>query len=190
METLLKKQQDFFKSGKTLSIKFRLEYLKKLHTAIKNNEEKILEALHSDLGKSATEAYMCEVGLALSEITYFLKNLKKFAKDKVVATPVTNFHSKSIIKSVPFGNVLIISPWNYPFLLAIESLTDAIAAGNTVILKPSAYSPATSKIVKELIEEVFPSNYVAVVTGGREENKTLLTMNFDIVLLLLKFVCL
>ena len=179
METLLKKQQDFFKSGKTLSIKFRLEYLKKLHTAIKNNEEKILEALHSDLGKSATEAYMCEVGLALSEITYFLKNLKKLAKDKVVATPVTNFHSKSIIKSVPFGNVLIISPWNYPFLLAIESLTDAIAAGNTVILKPSAYSPATSKIVKELIEEVFPSNYVAIVTGGREENKTLLTMNFD-----------
>ena len=122
---------------------------------------------------------MCEVGLALSEITYFLKNLKKIAKDKVVPTPITNFHSKSIIKSVPCGNVLIVSPWNYPFLLSIEPLVDAIAAGNTVVLKPSAYSPATSKIVKELIEEVFSQEYVAVVNGGREENKLLFSQKFD-----------
>ena len=122
---------------------------------------------------------MCEIGLALSEISYFLKNLKKFAKDKVVPTPITNFHSKSIIKSVPWGNVLIISPWNYPFLLSIEPLVDAIAAGNTVVLKPSAYSPATSMIVKELLQDVFAEEYVAVITGGREENKTLLNKKFD-----------
>jgi len=179
MENILKKQQEFFKSGKTLPIKSRLENLKKLQKVIKSREEEICAALHSDLGKSRTEAYMCEVGLTISEISYFLKNLKKFAKDKIVPTPITNFHSKSIIKSVPWGNVLIISPWNYPFLLAMESLVDALAAGNTVILKPSAYSPATSKIVKSIVEETFAEEYVAIVTGGREENKQLLSMKFD-----------
>ena len=147
MDNILKQQQDFFKSGQTLSIDFRLKQLKKLKEVIKNKENKITQALFKDLGKSATEAYMCEIGLALSEITYFQKNLKKFAKDKVVPTPLTNFHSKSIIKSLPYGNVLIISPWNYPFLLSIEPLVDAIAAGNTVVLKPSAYSLHTSAVV-------------------------------------------
>ena len=179
MKKILEKQQEFFKSGKTLDIKYRLDFLKKLRQVIKENEVSIAKALKEDLGKSTTEAYMCEIGLAVSEITYFLKNLKKFAKDKVVPTPITNFHARSIIKSVPWGNVLIISPWNYPFLLSIESLVDALAAGNTVILKPSAYSPATSNIIKEIVEKVFPQEYVAVVTGGREENKALLTMKFD-----------
>lgn len=179
MQNILNRQREFFRSGATLPVKNRIEVLKKLKEVIKNKENDILNALHSDLGKSATEAYMCEVGLAVSEITYFLKNLKKFAKDKTVFTPLTNFHSRSYIKSVPYGNVLIISPWNYPFLLSIEPLVDAIAAGNTVLLKPSAYSPATSKIVKEIVEEVFPPKYVTVVTGGREENKYLLSMKFD-----------
>ena len=179
MQNILNKQRDFFRSGATLPVKNRLEVLKKLKEIIQNRENDILEALHIDLGKSSTEAYMCEVGLAVSEITYFIKNLKKFAKDKTVFTPLTNFHSRSYIKSVPYGNVLIISPWNYPFLLSIEPLVDAIAAGNTVILKPSAYSPATSKIVKEIVEEAFPQKYVAVVTGGRDENRHLLSMKFD-----------
>ena len=179
MQNILNKQQEFFRSGATLPIKNRLEVLKKLKEVIQSRENDILDALHSDLGKSATEAYMCEVGLAISEISYFLKNLKKFAKDKTVFTPLTNFHSRSYIKSVPYGNVLIISPWNYPFLLSIEPLVDAIAAGNTAVLKPSAYSPATSKIVKKIVEEVFPPKYVAVVTGGREENQYLLSMKFD-----------
>lgn len=179
MDNILKQQKRFFSSGKTLSVDFRLNYLKKLKKVIKLKEKDIFSALYLDLGKSETESYMCEVGLTVDEISYFLKNLKKFSKDKVVKTPITNFHSKSIIKSVPWGNVLVISPWNYPFLLTMEPLVEAIAAGNTVILKPSAYSPATSKIVKEIIEEVFPSDYVAVVTGGREENKTLLSLKFD-----------
>ena len=179
MQNILNKQRDFFRSGATLPVKNRLEVLKKLKEIIQNRENDILEALHIDLGKSSTEAYMCEVGLAVSEITYFIKNLKKFAKDKTVFTPLPNFHSRSYIKSVPYGNVLIISPWNYPFLLSIEPLVDAIAAGNTVILKPSAYSPATSKIVKEIVEEAFSQKYVAVVTGGRDENRHLLSMKFD-----------
>ena len=179
MQNILNKQHDFFRSGATLPVKNRLEVLKKLKEIIQNRENDILEALHIDLGKSSTEAYMCEVGLAVSEITYFIKNLKKFAKDQTVFTPLTNFHSRSYIKSVPYGNVLIISPWNYPFLLSIEPLVDAIAAGNTVILKPSAYSPATSKIVKEIVEEAFSQKYVAVVTGGRDENRHLLSMKFD-----------
>ena len=179
MQNILNKQREFFKSGKTLSVKVRLEFLKKLKEVIKANEQEIFDAIYKDLGKSSTEAYMCEVGLSLDEITYFQKNLKKFAKDKTVFTPITNFHARSYIKSVPWGNVLIISPWNYPFLLSIEPLIDAIAAGNTVILKPSAYSPYTSEIVRKIVKEVFPEEYVAVVTGGREENKALLEMKFD-----------
>ncbi|MBQ7126482.1 aldehyde dehydrogenase [bacterium] len=179
MDNILKQQQIFFNSGKTLSVDFRLNYLKKLKQNIKLKEKEIFSALHSDLGKSETESYMCEVGLAIDEISYFLKNLKKFSKDKIVKTPLTNFHSKSIIKSVPWGNVLIISPWNYPFLLTMESLIEAISAGNTVIIKPSAYSPCTSKIIKEIIEDTFPKEYVSVVTGGREENKMLLSLKFD-----------
>ena len=179
MQNILNRQREFFKSGKTLPVKARLEYLKKLKEVIKANEQEIFDAIYKDLGKSSTEAYMCEVGLSLDEISYFQKNLKKFAKDKTVFTPITNFHARSYIKSVPWGNVLIISPWNYPFLLSIEPLIDAIAAGNTVILKPSAYSPYTSEIVRKIVKEVFPEEYVAVVTGGREENKALLEMKFD-----------
>lgn len=179
MHNILEKQKEFFKSGKTLDIKFRIEYLKKLKKAIKNNELAIFEALRRDLGKSETEAYMCEVGLSLDEISYMIKNIKKFAKEKIVPTPITNFHSKSIVKLVPRGNVLIMSPWNYPFLLTIEPLVDAISAGNTVILKPSAYSPRTSDVVSKIISEVFPDEYVAVVKGGREENKQLLSYKYD-----------
>lgn len=179
MENILNKQREYFKSGATLPIENRLKALKNLKKVIKNKEQEILEAIKKDLGKSAMEAYMCEVGLSISEITYFEKNLKKFAKDKHVITPLTNFHSNSIIKYCPYGNVLIISPWNYPFLLTIEPLVDAIVAGNTVILKPSAYSPNTSNIVAEIIKEAFEPEYVTTVTGGREQNKALLSMNFD-----------
>ena len=179
MQTLLEKQKEFFKSGKTLDIKTRLIYLKKLKTSIKNHEKEILEALKNDLGKSETEAYMCEIGLTLDEISYMIKNIKKFAQEKTVSTPLTNFHAKSKLKLVPRGNVLIMSPWNYPFLLSFEPLVDAISAGNTVILKPSAYSPATTNIVYKIIEEVFPPEYVATVKGGREENKELLSYKYD-----------
>ena len=179
MHNILEKQKKFFKSGKTLDINLRIEYLKKLKKVIKDNEIAIFEVLNKDLGKSETEAYMCEVGLTLDEISYMIKNIKKFAKEKIVPTPLTNFHSKSIIKLVPRGNVLIMSPWNYPFLLTMEPRVDAISAGNTVILKPSAYSKFTSDIVSKIIKDVFPEEYVAVVKGGREENKQLLSYKYD-----------
>lgn len=181
MKNILDKQRKFFNSGKTLDIKYRIYYLKKLQEAILKKEKDILNALNKDLGKSETEAYMCEVGLSLSEISYFLKNLKTLSKEKTVPTSLANFPARSFIKFVPRGNTLIISPWNYPFLLSIEPLIDAIAAGNTVILKPSAYSPSTSNLVKELIESVFDEEYVKVVTGGREENKSLLSLDFDFI---------
>ena len=179
IRALTESQRTFFESGKTLSINYRIMALQKLYTAIKNNERSILDALREDLGKGDMEAFMCEVGLTMSEITYMLKHVKKFAAARHVMTPITNFHSNSIICPCPYGNVLIMSPWNYPFLLSMEPLVDAIAAGNTVILKVSAYSPKTSEVIKDLIEGIFPSEYVAVVDGGREENSSLLSMHFD-----------
>lgn len=122
---------------------------------------------------------MCEIGLVLSEINYMLRHIRRFAKDKTVYTNLAQFASRSYVKSVPYGVTLIISPWNYPFLLSIEPLVDALAAGNTVIIKPSDYSAATSEVIAELISNIFPREYVAVVTGGKEESIYLLDQKFD-----------
>ena len=119
--------------------------------------------------------------MALDEIGYMLKNLKKFAKTKRVKTPLAQFPSKSFTLNVPRGNTLIISPWNYPFLLTIDPLVDALASGNTAIVKPSAYSPATSELLKMLLSECFNEELVAIVTGGRAENACLLKQKFDFI---------
>ncbi len=181
IQHLLEKQRNYYKSGVTIPVKFRIEQLKKLYATVKKYQTRVNDALQSDLGKSHFEGFMCESGLVLSEISYMIRHTKKFARRKTVATPLTNFASHSYKQPVPYGNTLIMSPWNYPFLLAIDPLCDAIAAGNTAIVKPSAYSPATSEIIKKIITECFDSNYVAVVTGGREENKALLEQKFDFV---------
>jgi len=179
INVILEKQRDYFKSGATLDVSHRIASLKLLRDAIERNEEKIEKAIKSDLGKSAEESYMCEVGLVISEISYMIKHTRRFAKDKTVSTPITNFASHSFVKSSPYGNVLIMSPWNYPFLLTMDPLADALAAGNTAVVKPSAYSPETSKVIKEIIEECFCDEYVAVITGGRAENQSLLGCKFD-----------
>ena len=181
IEEILVKQREFFSTGATIPVKFRIEMLRKLYKAVKENEQAINEALKADLGKSDFEGFMCEVGLSLTEISYMIKHTKKFAKRKLVYTPIPQFASTSFKKPSPYGNVLIMSPWNYPFLLTIDPLADAIAAGNTVVIKPSAYSPETSKIVKKIIEDCFPPEYVSVVTGGRKENSELLDQKFDMV---------
>jgi aldehyde dehydrogenase (NAD+) len=181
IDLILENQRKFFLSGATLPVESRVEILKKLYDTIKENKKEIAVALQQDLGKSEFESFMCETGMVLSEITYMIKNTAKFAAKKKVATPIAQFPSVSYQMAVPYGNVLVMSPWNYPFLLAMDPVVDAVAAGNTVVLKPSAYSPATSEIVKRIIEEVFPSEYVAVVTGGRRENTTLLEKKFDMV---------
>lgn len=179
ISTLIEGQRKYYKSGATLSVNFRREQLKKLYAAVKKYETEINAALTADLGKSDYEGFMCESGLALTEISYMLKHVKRFAKAKRVRTPLAQFRSKSFRQPVPYGNVLIMSPWNYPFLLSIEPLTDAIAAGNTAIVKPSAYSPKTSAVVEKIIKECFAPEYVAAVTGGRAENTALLDQKFD-----------
>ena len=135
---LLEKQRAFYKSGATVPVAFRREQLKKLYAAVKKYQKEIEDALKADLGKSPYEGFMCESGLVLTEISYMLRHVRKFAKRKRVHTPLAQFLSHSFRQPVPYGNVLIMSPWNYPFLLTLNPLTDAIAAGNTVILKPSA----------------------------------------------------
>ena len=179
--SLLDKQREYYKSGVTVPVNFRIEQLKKLYAAIKKYENEILQALHTDLGKSDYESFMCEIGLVLSEITYMTRHTKKFAKRKTVFTPITNFHAHCFKQPVPYGNTLIMSPWNYPFLLTVDPLADAIAAGNTAVVKPSAYSPATSAIISKIISECFDAEYIAVITGGRAENSALLEQKFDFV---------
>lgn len=179
IQAVVEKQRAFFLSGATLAIDIRKKALADLKKAIQEKEDKIAEAIKQDLGKGHEEAYMCEIGLTLSEITYMQKHVKRLAREKRVATPLAQFASRSFVKPMPYGVALIMSPWNYPFLLTLEPLVDAIAAGNTVVVKPSAYSPATSEVIKELLEEVFAPEYVAVVTGGRAENTCLLQEKFD-----------
>ena len=181
IQNLLEKQRKFYKSGATIPVKFRIEQLKKLYATVKKYETQINDALKTDLGKSHYEGFMCESGLVLSEISYMIKHTKRFAKRKTVYTPLAQFASHSFKQPVPYGNTLIMSPWNYPFLLAIDPLANAIAAGNTAIVKPSAYSLATSKIIEKILTECFAPEYVAVVTGGRAENSALLLQKFDFV---------
>ena len=178
---IMEKQRAFFKSGATLPVSFRISMLKKLAEAVKEHEQEITDALKKDLGKSASESYMCEIGMVLSEISYMLRHIKRFAARKYVHTPLAQFAAVSYQKPVPYGNVLIMSPWNYPFLLTIDPLVNAIAAGNTAVVKPSAYSPATGEVVQAILEECFPEEYVAVITGGRKENAALLEQKFDFI---------
>lgn len=181
IDEILQKQREFYQSGITIPVKFRIEMLKRLYKAVKDYSDEINDALKSDLGKSHFEGFMCESGLALTEISYMIKHTKKFASESRVKTPLAQFASRSYVKPSPYGNVLIMSPWNYPFLLSIEPLADAIAAGNTAIVKPSAYSPRTSAVVEKIIKECFDPEYVAVVTGGRKENSELLDKKFDMI---------
>ena len=178
---ILQAQRAYFQTGETLPVKFRVAMLQKLRQALETWEPKILEALRADLGKSDFEAFMCEVGMARSEISHMLRHICRYAKAKRVRTPMAQFPGKSRVLPCPYGNVLIMSPWNYPLLLTVGPLVDAIAAGNTAVVKPSAYSPATSQVLKEMLESCFEPRYVAVVTGGRAENAALLEQKYDLV---------
>ena len=180
-DDLLEAQRAFFRTGATLPVSFRVEMLKKLRAAVAAHEADIARALKEDLGKSASESYLCEVGMVLSELSWLIRHTPRLAAKKRVHTPLAQFAAVSYTKPSPYGNTLIMSPWNYPFLLTIDPLADAIAAGNTAIIKPSAYSPATSAEVAKLIAECFPPEHVAVVTGGRAENAKLLEKKFDFI---------
>lgn len=179
IKQILEKQRTFFYTGSTLSVDYRLHALRRLKACILRHEAEINHALKEDLGKSPFESYMCETGLVLSELTYMIRHVRRFSKEKTVRTPLAQFHSRSFKKPSPYGVTLIMSPWNYPFMLTLEPLVDAIAAGNTAVLKPSAYSPATSAVIEQIVKECFRPEYVAVVTGGRSENTCLLNEHFD-----------
>ncbi len=181
IKDILQQQNHFFSSGKTIPAEFRLKQLESLKEAIIRHEADLAAALKEDLGKSRMESYMCEIGLTLSELTWMQKHLRSLMRSKRVSTPAAQFAAKSFRSPSPYGTVLIMSPWNYPVLLTLDPLIDAIAAGNTAVVKPSAYAPCTFDVMKTMIEECFPAHYVAVVDGGRAENQALLQQRFDMI---------
>ena len=181
IRTILRRQREYFATGATLSREFRAEQLGKLKASLQCHEAELNDALQQDLGKSRMESYMCEIGLTLSELTWMQKHLRGLMREKRVPTPLSQFAARSFRSPSPYGTVLIMSPWNYPVLLTLDPLIDAIAAGNTAVVKPSAYAPATAAVLKNILEECFPIEYVAVITGGRTENQALLQQRFDMI---------
>ncbi len=179
LKQIIDGQRKYFEAGNTLSYEARKSALLKLRECVKNNEDKITAAIKEDLGKSRLESYMSEIGIFYDDIEYNLKHLKKFMKPKRCSTPVSIAPAKSQIVPCPYGVVLIIAPWNYPFLLTLEPLTAALAAGNCCVIKPSELSPATTKIITSIMEETFPKELVCVINGGAEESKALLEEKFD-----------
>ena len=179
IEELVQRQRAFYSTGKTLPVEFRMEALRKLKTEIRAMEPEIDRALEQDLGKSGMESYMCEVGMTLSELSYLLAHTPAYFRPHRAATPLAQFHASSFTLAEPYGVVLVMSPWNYPFMLTLEPLLGAIACGNCCVVKPSAYAPNTSAVIKKLVERCFPPEYVAVVEGGRQENQALLNQRFD-----------
>lgn len=172
-------QRAWFARGETLNIPFRKRQLARLEAAVYAWQERIQQALYEDLGKDATESWMTEIGMTLSEIRYQRHHLDEFARETCTLTPLANFYARSRIEKMPFGTVLVMSPWNYPFLLSIGPLAEAIAAGNTVILKPGSASAHTSQVMADMLASVFPQEYVAVIQGGHAENEALLQQRFD-----------
>ncbi len=178
-ELILNNQKNFFNSGATKSIKFRIEQLKALKEMLIEYKSKIEAALYADLKKSAFEAHVTETGIMIAEIDHNLKNIKSWSKDTPVDTPLFLFPGSSKIKNEPYGNTLIISPWNYPIKNLFGPALGAITAGNTLILKPSEISENTTKITEVMIAKYFSPEYITTVTGGPEETSKLLKLKFN-----------
>ena len=175
----LQMQRDFYRSGKTRDINLRIEKLKKLRLALQESEQGFYDAMQADFGKCAFEVYVSELALVISGIKNYEKKLRRMTRTKTTPRTLSSFHSKSTIMMEPYGNVLIISPWNYPVQLTLSPLVGAIAAGNTVIIKPSRYVPQTTALIKKIVEQVFSQEHVAVVEGGTKANIALLKEKFD-----------
>ncbi|MFB6585561.1 aldehyde dehydrogenase [Bacillus thuringiensis] len=179
ISSIVSRQKEYFLKGHTRSIEIRKNNLKKLYEGIQRFEEEIFQALKLDLNKSVHESFTTEVGYVLKEISFQLKHMSSWSKPKRVRTALTHFGSKGKVVPEPYGVTLIIAPWNYPFQLAIAPLVGALAAGNTIVLKPSELTPSVSKVLKRMLDELFPEELVAVVEGGVEESKSLLREPFD-----------
>lgn len=179
---LMDDQRRYFATGTTLVREFRIEQLRKLRLGIERREAEIAEALRQDLNKSHSEAYMTEIGQVLSEITLAIRSLKKWMKPRRVRTAMSHFGSRGYVRHEPYGSVLIITPWNYPFMLSLIPIVGAIAAGNCVVLKPSELSSHTSQVMAGLIGDTFDPAYIAVTEGGPEISGMLLAQKFDYIL--------
>lgn len=174
-------QKEYFQSGATLPLEFRLAQLRSLYRGIKRFEPQILEALRSDLGKSAEESYMSEIGMCLTEIRHTARHLREWSRPQRVPTPLMHFPGSSRIVREPRGVCLIIAPWNYPFLLAVGPMISAIAAGNCVTLKPSEYAPATAAVLEKMLDVCFEGRFCRTVTGGAEVSAAETARPYDMI---------
>lgn len=175
--SLIQAQRQYFATGETLPVEFRLAQLNKLKAAIIERQAEIIEAVKADLGRPEFEGYF-EIGV-LDELKYVLKRLKKWAKPRRVCLPLTQLPGSAWVQPDPLGVILIIGPWNYPFQLVISPLIGAIAAGNCALIKPSEIAPASSKVVADMVQATFPPEYIAVMEGGVETAQALLAQKFD-----------
>ena len=176
---LTEAQKQFFETGRTRDLAFRICQLQLLADAMRKNETVLGEALKKDLGKSAFESYATEIGFVLADIRYTIQNLQKWSAPKRVRTPLYLFPGKSKIQKEPYGSVLILGPYNYPVQLLAEPLIGAIAAGNCAVLKPSELTPHVSKAMYQIVHSTFKEEYIACVEGGVEVNQELLSQKFD-----------
>ena len=181
IEAIVKGQQEYFRTGATLELQFRKEMLRKFQAAMVKWEQRLCDALWTDLHKSYEEAYMTEISIVKGEIANHLAHIGKWARRKKVCSPLKMFPSRSYIVKEPLGNSLIVSPWNYPVQLLLNPLVGAISSGCTAVLKPSPYVPAVSKVIEEMIKDTFDEKYIAVVQGNRNVNAELLKQRWDVI---------
>ena len=176
---LVNMQRRAFYQSQPYPVENRLDQLEMLKRTIESREDQIFAALQKDLGKCREEAYMTEIGIVLSEISFIMRHLKQWARPRRVRTPLSQFPGRSYILREPYGVALIMAPWNYPFHLIMNPFVGAFAAGNHCVLKPSAYAPAAAFAIAQLIGDCFPAEQAAVILGGRAENQALLEERFD-----------
>lgn len=179
MKQVIANQKSFFLEGNTISYAFRKEQLDRLKQMLLSNESAIYEALHQDLNKSKQEALTTELGILYTEINFTLAHLKTWMQDKKVPAPLTHKGTKGKVVSEPYGTVLVLAPWNYPLQLALAPVIGALAAGNTVVLKPSELAPATSRLLNKMISDTFQTSYIKVVEGDKSISEALLAERFD-----------
>lgn len=180
LDKILNSQRDFFRSGKTFDISWRIEQLKKLRDAVIENEIEIEQALHEDLGRSALEAYFCDIGSIILEVNEIIKGLRKWVKPETHFSGLTCFPSVTTkVYKIPYGNVLIISPFNFPFLLSLGVLAAAICGGNTAIIKASSKSQSSTAVLQKIISKTFEPEFVTVIDGDHDVADMCLSMNFD-----------
>ncbi|MCR5698443.1 MAG: aldehyde dehydrogenase family protein [Treponemataceae bacterium] len=180
LENILKAQREFFKTGKTFDVSWRIEQLKKLRDAVIEYEDEIEKAMFEDLGRSQLEAYFCDIGSIILEVNEIIKGLKRWAKPETHFSGLTCFPSLTTkVYKVPYGNVLIISPFNFPFLLSLGVLAAAICGGNTAIIKASSKSLNSTAVLQKIISKTFSPEFVTVIDGGHDVADMCLAMNFD-----------